>query len=344
MMGTVRMPFREEETEDHGFYTDKGGVPAPVFGYPVSPKENMRALYSGQPVQWMPRARAERCYVSLDILPDSVARSPSGGRDLFGVEWVYVPEAGGSMVRPGQPMLPDVTQWEQVLTFPDVASWDWSSCRLRNEPNMDPDRPVSLVLFNGLFERLIALMDFGNAAMALIDEETIRSVCALFDRLCSLYEDIIFRCKQNFDIDLITFHDDWGGQRAPLFSTETCRQMLIPWITRLAAFCHRHGLYFEQHSCGCVASFLPLMIDAGVDSWDGQDDANDKFDLIRRYGDRIHILVAPPPFPEGSDPEEMEQAAATLLCKVGQNALLSRNRGGPAAGPDSVPIESAAVL
>ena len=40
--------------------------------------------------------------------------------------------------------------------------------------------------------------------------------------------------------------------------------------------------------------FLPIMIEAGVDSWDGQENANDKAELIRRYGDRLLIYISPP--------------------------------------------------
>ena len=41
-----------------------------------------------------------------------------GGPDMFGIEWEYVPVAGGSMVRPGTPLLEDANDWNQILKLP----------------------------------------------------------------------------------------------------------------------------------------------------------------------------------------------------------------------------------
>ena len=49
---------------------------------------------------------------------------------MFGVDWEYIPVAGGSMIRPGKPLLKDANEWYEKVKFPDIESWDWEN----NEP------------------------------------------------------------------------------------------------------------------------------------------------------------------------------------------------------------------
>ena len=66
------------------------------------------------------------------------------------------------------------------------------------------------------------------------------------------------------------FHDDWGSQRAPFFSYDTVEEMLLPYLTRIAASAHKYGCFFELHSCGKNQSLVTLMAKAGVDAWQPQ--------------------------------------------------------------------------
>ncbi len=297
-----QIPFRREELVYDGYYPEFRGVRLPCYRYPLSPRENLRRLFAGESALWTPRYRVEYDRIDLTINPDNVARGPDGGPDMFGVMWKFDPAAGGSMVAPGHPTLTEAGEWKR-LRMPDVDAWDWQGFTQRELHKLDTGCFRRLIIMNGLFERLISLMDFSNAAIALIDEDQQSDVRAFFAALCDVYERIILRAKQYLDIDVVTFHDDWGTQRAPIFSTDTCREMLLPSMKRLAAFAHSKGVFFEHHSCGKVDSFLPLMIEAGIDSWEGQENANDKIELLRRYGDRLAMYVCPP---DASDLREEE--------------------------------------
>jgi hypothetical protein len=288
------VPFSKQELCAGSFYPEFRGARLAKFLSPITPRENLRRLYAHENFLWSPRNRCEFGRVDLSINPDNVARGPAGGPDMFGVRWVFDPASNGSMVAPGSPILTDIEAWRSVIHIPDVDKWDWEGFAARENPKADPALFKRTVIMNGLFERLISFMDFGNAAIALVDEDQQPYVHELLCALCGMYEKIILRAKQYLDIDVLIFHDDWGTQRAPMFSTDTCREMLFPYIRRLAQFSHAHGVFFEQHSCGNVETFLPIMIEAGVDSWDGQENANDKADLIRRYGERLLIYICPP--------------------------------------------------
>jgi hypothetical protein len=255
------------------------------------------------------------------IIPDNVARgfvieaasidndTQAGGKDMFGVQWEWVPQVMGSMVRDTlPPLVPDLREWEKYVIFPNLDDYDWEGSAQGNASFFKADREYIIWVMNGLFERLISFVGFENAAIALIDDDVKPHVQRLFDRLCDFYEDLIGRYKKYYPVSAIFFHDDWGGQRSPFFSVDTVREMLLPHLKRLVAYTHSLGLLFDFHSCGKIEVFVPLMIEAGVDIWSGQE-INDKPAVIREHRGKILVKAGPKNLAFGSNPEEAVRAA-----------------------------------
>jgi hypothetical protein len=115
------------------------------------------------------------------------------------------------------------------------------------------------------------------------------------------------------------FHDDWGSQRAPFFSPNTVREMILPYLKRLADFCHSKGMYFHQHSCGKNELLVPCMIEAGVDMWLPQN-INDVDMLREKYGDKLMLGVSPVVDPNASD-EEIDAQAKAFVDKYGPDFI-----------------------
>lgn len=185
---------------------------------------------------------------------------------------------------------------------------DWDACAKLNAPLNQTERAYHITFQNGLFERLISFMDFENAALAIIDDDQKDAIHALFSKLCDMYEAMISHYMEGLTIDGVMFHDDWGSQRAPFFSPATCREMIVPYLKRLADFCHSKGLWFEQHSCGKNEMLVPCMIEAGVDIWMPQD-MNDVDMLREKYGDKIMFGVYPPANTPDMSDEEIDRIA-----------------------------------
>jgi len=214
-----------------------------------------------------------------------------GGSDMFGVEWEYVPSVGGSMVRGGKPKIPDISRWEDYISFPDLDEIiDWESISERNRTYWNPKKPLVVCILTGLFERLISFMDMQGAMIALVDEEQKEGVHWLFERLCVFYDDYIGHYVKYFKCDMFMFHDDWGSQRAPFFSLDTVREMIAPYLRRVADSVHKYGCFMELHSCGKNEPLVPAMIEAGVDTWAPQF-MNDFEFLYENYGDRLTLVV-----------------------------------------------------
>ena len=290
------------------------GSPWPAWNTPVTPKQNYINWLNGEKPLFMVMPNHVISFAPA-IIPDTVARhfvlettpqdpDSMGGKDMFGVDWQYMPSAGGSMVPPGNPAIKYIEDWEDI-PMPDVASWDWEGSAKLNEGLKQDYYARKCWLFTGLFERLISWLDFEEAAIALIDDDSKEDVHAALDAVTSIYEQIIPRIKQCYDVDTMYVHDDWGSQMAPFFSYDACEEMLLPYLKRLVKCTHDNGMKYDMHSCGHNETLLPIMIEAGVDTWAPQQ-MNDYDKMFAEHGNefRLQVNYTPP----SKDVDELEVA------------------------------------
>ena len=290
----------------------------PVFNAPITAAENfLRAVRTKDPL-FLPDYRHFQGF-GISIFPDVEARGfimdgskprfhPEGFPDMFGVRWMYSPDIGGSMVVPGKPKLSCIAQWRD-LEWPNIDSWDWEGQQqISKDYIKNPELLIKPTIFTGYFERLISLLDFENAAMALIDEDEQEEVHAFLDKLSDLYCAIIDKYSQYFGIQALCVHDDWGSQRAPFFSLNTAREMLVPYIKKVTDHAHSRGIIYDMHCCGKIESVFPAMAEAGIDVWSGQH-MNDKEMLYQAYGDKVLIGVETPNITAEMSKDEVDAIA-----------------------------------
>lgn len=335
-----KIPFKSEELNVVGQFLNVSsapGLPVNKYNTPISVLENFRDAVNGGHQLWLPTTN-DVVNIESRVNLDHVARAEirdlgpvqpleeKGGPDMFGIEWVFVPQVGGSMVKPGTPLMDDANQWVEKVTFPDVEAMDWAGCAQMNAPFKAEDRVVGCCFQNGLFERLISFMDFEGAAMAVIDEDQQPAILALFDKLADLYIAMIKKYMETCDVKEVLFHDDWGSQRAPFFSLNTCMEIVVPALKKIVDFCHSQGLIFQQHSCGKNELLVPAMIAAGVDIWNGQP-MNDKEMLYEKYGKDIMLGVDAPAVAEDATDEEIEAAAKAFVAKFSPYPVVVSVRG-----------------
>lgn len=320
-----KIPFQAKELEVKSYVKTRPMYdPLMILNTPITPRENYLAALRGETPLWVP-STVDVVSLIPKVVPDNRARGfiidaeplapgEAGGPDLFGINWEMVPNSGAAMIRPGNEILEDANDWPNIIRFPDLQSLDWEHSARANEKLLDPDRVKSIWCYNGLFERLMTFMGAENALVAMIDEEQKDAVKALFDRLCDMYEELIDLFIRHYRMDVFFFHDDWGTQRAPFFSLETVREMLVPYIRRLTNYCHSKGVCFELHCCGKNEPLVPAMIEGGVDAWSGQP-INDKDALFAEYGDRFVFGIEFPPLPREASDEECRISAQAYFDK-----------------------------
>ena len=306
----------------------------------MTPRENFIHFLKNEPCEWTPTS-ADQCFFRPAAIPDNIARAMVqqqvpyegewGGKDMFGVEWVYVPTVGGSMET--GIMFEDIEDWKKYVKIPDPDSIDWEGCAKANAEYLNTDKILYSTIYTGYFERLISFVGFESSAMALIDEDEQELVHELFQKLTDYYIEIIRRMKKYFNIEIVEVHDDWGNQRSLMFSVNTHKEMIVPYMQQITKAAHEMGVFIEMHSCGKIEGLMPNLIDTGVDTWRGQASVIDKKFCVDNYGDRFKFGVEIRPESPLPTDEAMALADKILADYHGKNVwiILGRTLGAEAS-------------
>ena len=304
----------------------------------LTPRENFIRFFKNEPVEWMPSSQ-DLLRFNPDILIENIARGgvnearsysidQYGGKDMFGVPWIYCPNEGGSMEESGFILMEDINDWPQVLKFPDLDALDWEGCAQRNKEYLTTDKLIDSTVYSAFFERLISFLGFEGAAMSMIDEDCEDAIRALFDKLSDLYIGIIERLHKFFGVEHIYLHDDWGSQQSTFFSVNTHKSLIVPYVKKVVDAAHAMGVFVEMHSCGRIGTLMPNLISTGIDSWRGQPKVNDKYALVQQYGDQFKfgVEIVAPDQPISND-EAVAIAKEFVRQYAGTNIWLSLTRG-----------------
>lgn len=312
---------------------------------PITPRENLQRMFRGENHCWIPHTGWVYCDVNNfrpRLIPDNVAThlvfdaepdipyETDTMTGWFNLDWVYVPIAGGATVKPGEPLIDDMNDWEEKILWPDLDALDWEAMGKANAEFLQTTQFNQLGILDGFWERLISLMDVSGAAMALIDEDQEEALHAFFDKYADFLIDYIRHVKAVCPIDGVLIHDDWGTQNGPFFSLDTAMEMLVPYLKRVVDYIHSEGMYYEQHSCGNCTKLVPAYIAAGVDLWTPQtmNDIDGILDVIE--GSRMHLAM-----PDACPPDASEEVAVQLarewFAKYGKRQVTLAPMAAPAA-------------
>lgn len=320
------IPFDERELEVQSTEISGTGVLGPrrirKYNRPLTTAENMSLTYREKRPCWIP-SPMDTLNIDPLCIPDNIARgmvsgaehidnaTQAGGPDMYGIEWEYSTKVGGSMVRPGTEIMDDVNDWKDLITLPDVDSWDWAGSAEANRELLNSGEWITMTLYSGAwFERLISFMGFEGAAMALIDEDQEDAVQELFTATTDIICRVIDKIAEYFpQVNCIRVHDDWGGQAQPFFSQDTGMDVIVPHMKRTVDHIHSKGMIADLHSCGHNETRVECFIAAGWDSWTPQP-MNDLEKLFREYGDRIIFGV------RVEDKPENDEAAVKLADEI----------------------------
>ena len=321
-----KIPYTEIEKQVVGTRPNMMGLgnDTPVYNTPVTARANFDAMFDERHPYWMPSIR-ETVSAQLPLYNNTLGRGMRADiTDIFGIKWRFVPDAGGSIVEPGAPLMEDMNDWRKIVKIPDVDSWDWAGAA--KEKAIDTRFSAQFTLINGFgFERMISFMDFMPAAMALIDDEqadAIKDFLAAMSELgCRVIDKV---CQYMPGMDLIEIHDDWGAQKAPFFSMDVAYEFFVPFMKQMTDRIHANGRRALLHSCGHNADRIQCYIDGGFDLWQPQA-MNDIGYLYDNYGDKIILAVFPEEtdIPERSEDEQRALARAFVdrFCQPGKPSV-----------------------
>ena len=309
----------------------------------MTPRDNLYNFFKNKETEWFPNGGDLKFFEPVELhdykargmVNQQVPISPEeyGGLGWFNVKWEYVPQVTGS-ISVGK-IMDDISEWRDVLMWPDLDAIDWEGIRERNSEYLKTDKMLECTIYTGYFERLISFVEFEDAAVTLIDPDYDEDVYELFDKLTDLYIDYARRMHEHFNIEYFMVHDDWGSQRAPLLSPATHREKILPHVKRLVSALHDMDCFYEQHSCGLIHDIIPNIIESGADTWRGQDVCDKKM-LVDKYHDQFKFGVMVPN-PKGATPEEsVEMVKKYYEIYKGKNVWFSISRLMPPENTEAV--------
>lgn len=240
--------------------------------------------------------------------------------DGFGIKWEY-PASGSGAAIPDvhATILDNITEWREKVRIPDPAQYNWKAdfemeCKIMGPP----DREKEIVEFgfgNGVFERLAALMGFGNALIAMVEEP--EEVNALFEKITDYKVAALDYIIDAYHPDTITYYDDIATQSSLFVSPEIYRTLVKPHHKRFAQECLKRGIIPIYHCCGYAEAIIEDMIDCGWAAWTSVQTSNDICAMIEKYGDQIGFIGGfdsngPPAQPGASDEILIEEVHRCL--------------------------------
>ena len=95
------------------------------------------------------------------------------------------------------------------------------------------------------------------------------------------------RCLLKYDVDAISFSDDWGSQTSLLISPRAWRRVFVPCYREMLEATHAAGKLVFFHTDGYTFEIIEDLIDLGVDALNCQVTCMDLAELGRRFAGRV---------------------------------------------------------
>jgi uroporphyrinogen decarboxylase len=221
--------------------------------------------------------------------PEINERAEQGGTDWFGVEWTFVPVALAPMVTPNTKRLTDITEWREQLVFPDLSAYDWEAFAAKETAEWDRENKLSfMMIINGPFERMHALMGFEDAFVAMYEYP--EHFKALIERVTDYKVELVDMIAKHYRPDILNMHDDFGNQTSLMMSVDMWREYCKPSTKRIIDAVKSHGIIYQHHSCGYIEPLFDDLVELGIDAIDPLQPSNDNRALKDKYQDRVTFV------------------------------------------------------
>lgn len=256
----------------------------------ITRRNNILKAYLHQVPEFIPSiSDCDICYPSvLEEYPMQVGPYKDG----WGVIWqMYAGQPGPIQIKKDPIVLDDVTEWRDIVHFPDVESYDWAAGAVSDTASWDRENRISnVVLVHGLWERFYALCGFENGLCnILVDPEaSLELLSAIADHKIEYLKKI----AEYYKPDKIQFHDDYGTERSLIMSVEDWRALIKPNLKKIVDACHELGMIFEHYSGGYIVPILEDFIEIGIDAWNPVQNSNEPRMLMEKYKDKLTFVGA----------------------------------------------------
>ncbi len=266
----------------------------------MTEKDNFLLLLNGEHPEWVPiyslgpspdGSPPPTSMTSPSFLNEGM-RKPGISKDIWGVEYIPVADAGGAKIPDTTHfILDDITKWRDVIKAPDLSGIDWEMMAKKDLARFPYDRKDTLMAFTlhqGYFQFLAEFMGFAEGMMAMYEEP--EEVQALIQYLSDFYYEIAVHTLDLYKPDILDLCDDIATAQNPFFSLDMYREIFKPAYVRLANLAKDRGMYVSMHCCGHCDIFVDDWYqDLYVRAWNPAQSTNDLMAVKEKYNNSLII-------------------------------------------------------
>jgi hypothetical protein len=188
-------------------------------------------------------------------------------------------------------VLKDVTKWKERVTMPrtDYPAKDWEA-GVRLSQSIDRNEYFATATFyTGVFEQLHYLMGVDDCLASFYEEpEAMKELIAYITDYELKFADAVTTYLKP---DALFHHDDWGTQYSSFMSPDMFREFLLPAYKKIYGFYKSRGVEIIVHHSDCyAANLVPMMIEMGIDVFQGCITTNNVPELVKKYGGQIAFM------------------------------------------------------
>ena len=186
----------------------------------------------------------------------------------------------------------DIEEWQEYVTAPDpytIPEAEWEKDQEVWEKIDRKQQFATAFVAPGVFENCHYLCEIQEALMAFYEDPD--AVHELIEYVTEWELRFAEQICKYMKPDALFHHDDWGTQKSTFLSPEMFREFFLEPYQRIYKYYHEHGVELVIHHCDSyAATFVPTMIDMGIDVWQGCMSTNDLPTLVKKYGDKITFM------------------------------------------------------
>ena len=231
-------------------------------------------------------------YFNKDIEKSDIVSFPMGTARSFSpkvhgeTEWGYVWETIDDTC--GQPKEAVIKEWSDFANY--IPPNPYSEGRFDGiEEFIEKNKDKFKLVYIGItgFSLMTFLRGFEDTLLDFyINEE---EISAFADMVFGVEEEIMNQLC-DYDIDAISFYDDWGTQNALMINPELWRSFFKERYKKQFDTIHKKGKFVYFHSCGNVIDIIDDLIEIGADILNFNQPGILGIDtLAERFGGRVCI-------------------------------------------------------
>ena len=256
----------------------------------MNERENALACLRHEKYEWTPIAFDYNVFVGLwggnecGLRGEEVREGIT--LDCFGCEWDQ--KHRSPMPYPGNYKLKDISEWRDVVKFPDISSWDWDTIAKTELKDIDRENKViDYFSEQGMFDRLTTLMGFEEALIAMFEDPD--ECYEFFGAVADYKIELIDIVKEVYNPDVFMYTDDIAKADGMMFNPDFYRKYMKPHHQRIINAIKDHGMIAEQHTCGKCEKVIDDYVEVGIDAWGPGQPSNNIVSILNRHGDKIVV-------------------------------------------------------